>query len=156
MNTYKRCGDAFSRYCALGSHPKCWADNNDCTNYVPSLGSCLNTCSSNTDCPTGLTCGNYPVNVVPLSDYIKPNRDYYSDLEWQLDASAGVGQGTLASRPTTCTPGVAYWATDQNKLYQCTAPNTWNLYYTPYTHPYPLQGVVDAIPPAGPSGLAVN
>jgi hypothetical protein len=24
-------------------------------------------------------------------------------------------------------------------LYKCTAPNTWTLYYTPYTYPHPLQ-----------------
>jgi hypothetical protein len=70
----------------------------------------------------------------------------------------GVGCGTLASRPTTCTTGVGYWATNQScsspltgmvginpttpisgTLYKCTAPNTWTAYYTPYTYPHPLR-----------------
>jgi hypothetical protein len=68
-----------------------------------------------------------------------------------------VGWGTLANRPTTCTAGVAYFATDQGSwntsssnplgvqqngadglLYKCTSTNTWTLYYTPYAYPHPL------------------
>lgn len=72
----------------------------------------------------------------------------------------GIGIGKLADRPTTCTPGVGYWAPDlgnwnstndaraayvlegityyQGVFYKCTAPNTWTLSYTPYTYPHPL------------------
>lgn len=61
---------------------------------------------------------------------------------------SSIGVGFIGSRPATCTTGVAYWATDegswnlsgsggQGQLYKCTAPNTWTLYYTPYTYPYP-------------------
>ncbi len=64
-------------------------------------------------------------------------------------ATIGFGHGTLANRPTTCTTGVGYWATDQGnwnqsgsggqgQLYVCTATNTWTLSYTPYTYPHPL------------------
>ena len=71
--------------------------------------------------------------------------------------NAGVGWGTLANRPTTCTanpvsgtPGVGYFATDQGgwnisgngfgqgELFKCTSTNTWTLGYTPYTYPHPL------------------
>ena len=63
---------------------------------------------------------------------------------WQTAA------GPIASRPTTCTTGVAYWATDEGewdsthagpdgRLYKCTATNTWTLFYTPYTYPHPLR-----------------
>ena len=93
------------------------------------------------------------------------NRDYYPSASGAqtsptspFNGSSGTGWGTLANRPTTCTPGVAYFATDQGSwntstsnpygvqqngadgvLYKCTAPNTWTLYYTPYTYPHPLQ-----------------
>jgi hypothetical protein len=61
----------------------------------------------------------------------------------------GVGHGTLANRPATCTMNTSYWATDQGnwnqsgsgeqgELFVCTATNTWTLYYTPYTYPHPL------------------
>jgi hypothetical protein len=60
----------------------------------------------------------------------------------------GMGHGTLANRPATCTTGVGYWATDQGnwnqsgsgeqgQLYTCTAANTWTVSYTPYTYPHP-------------------
>lgn len=79
--------------------------------------------------------------------------------------ATGVGSGVLASRPSTCTTGVAYWATDQGnwnqsgsggqgELFQCTATNTWTLFYTPYTYPHPLTGSASAgVSPAPPTGL---
>src|SRR3712207_5997854 len=81
-----------------------------------------------------------------------------------FNGTSGTGWGTLENRPTTCTPGVAYFATDQGSwntstsnpygvqqngadgiLYKCTAPDTWTVYYTPYTYPHPLQ--TDGRPP---------
>lgn len=56
-----------------------------------------------------------------------------------FDGSSGVGVGLLAARPATCTTGVGYWATDENKLYRATSTNVWTLYYTPYTYPHPLR-----------------
>lgn len=87
--------------------------------------------------------------------HIKANRDFY-DYTASFDGTSGVGAGTLANRPKTCTPGVAYWATNQSisdltgmvgknpktpiigTLYKCTASNTWTTYYSPYTYPHPL------------------
>ena len=84
------------------------------------------------------------------------NADYYlwcnvSSLSGctSFTGATGTGSGTLASMPSTCTTGVAYWATDQGswntsggggqgELYKCTATNTWTLFYTPYTYPHPL------------------
>jgi len=92
------------------------------------------------------------VNTSPnIPTFIQLNRDYY------LPTS-----GTYANRPGTCNapatnyvaPG--YWATDQNTLYTCTAPNTWTAYYTPYTYPHPLREEADTTPPAAPAGLVVN
>ena len=75
------------------------------------------------------------------------NRDWYTESQNQsaqtsptspFNGTSGVGHGTLANRPTSCTTGVGYWATDQSELYLCTATNTWTASYTPYTYPHPL------------------
>jgi len=75
--------------------------------------------------------------------------------------------------PGTCTVGQGYWKTDaggnwdttngtanDGALYKCTSANQWELYYTPYTYPHPLQlgtgGDTTAKKPAAPSGLSVN
>jgi len=66
------------------------------------------------------------------------NRDFWFQGS-SFNGTTGIGVGPLASRPTTCTIGVAYWATDEGKLYVATATNVWTLYYTPYTYPHPLR-----------------
>lgn len=93
--------------------------------------------------------------------HIVANRDYYqggavaqTSATSPFNGTSGVGFGTVARRPTTCTTGasgggVGYFATDENKLYRCSATNTWTLHYTPYTYPHPLVGggVVRPNPP---------
>jgi hypothetical protein len=75
-----------------------------------------------------------------------------------FNGTVGTGSGTLASRPSTCTQGVGYWATDQGnwnqsgtggqgQLYVCSAANTWTLFYTPFTYPHPLVQSIPAPPP---------
>jgi hypothetical protein len=79
---------------------------------------------------------------------IQENRDFYNQKS-PFDGTAGVGVGKLSNRPKTCTPGVAYWATDEGEwdsthdgpdgqLYVCTARKTWTSYYKPYSYPHPL------------------
>jgi hypothetical protein len=82
--------------------------------------------------------------------HIGANRDFYDhSTATGSSQSDGVRVGPRANRPTSCTPGVAYWAVDEGewnglngatpdgRLYKCTASNTWALYYTPYTYPHP-------------------
>ncbi len=79
---------------------------------------------------------------------IVANRDYYNQ-DPNFNGSSGMGRGPLSSRPSSCTAGVAYWATDQGEwdaghsgpdgqLYKCVSNNSWSLYYTPYVYPHPL------------------
>jgi hypothetical protein len=97
------------------------------------------------------------------------NRDIYTSAgntaqvssSSPFNGTTGTGYGTLANRPSTCTSGVGYWATDQGtwnhsttnargvprngadgQLFKCTATNTWTLHFEPYTYPHPLRGGV--------------
>jgi hypothetical protein len=104
------------------------------------------------------------------------NRDFYAESVNQaaqtsaaspFNGSSGTGHGTLANRPTTCTKGVGYLATDQGswnqsnsaqqgELFVCTAANTWSLYYVPFTYPHPMTtGNADGAPPGPPTTLVV-
>ena len=104
---------------------------------------------------------------------IKVNRDYYVQLpnynepNVTFNGTAGVGQGLLSARPSTCaagpggnTPGVAYWATDANngngELYVCTAANTWTAFYKPYQYPHPLDTDSPQTTSGPPSNLRVT
>ncbi len=108
------------------------------------------------------------------------NRDWYTDNsngspQSQISptspfkGTSGVGFGTLANRPTTCTAQVGYFATDQGnwnqsgngfgqgELYVCTATNIWTLHYTPYTYPHPLlTGSTSGATPNPPTNVAAT
>lgn len=96
-------------------------------------------------------------NVLNDPPEVDENTEFYN-MNASFDGTTGVGCGTLAGRPATCTTGVGYWATTQScsdltgmvgvspttpisgTLYKCTSTNTWTAYYTPYTYPHPLRG----------------
>jgi hypothetical protein len=104
-------------------------------------------------------------------DHVQADRDYYNAVSAQaqisptspFDGTTGMGFGSLANRPPTCTTtseaadaghgGVGYWATDvgnwnggagaeQGRLYLCSSEDTWTEYYEPYRYPHPLRGVL--------------
>jgi hypothetical protein len=124
----------------------------------------------------GSTCNVSPTNApVENTDWFQDNQncEYPNTCP---NITSGIGCGTLAARPATCTSGVGYWATNQScsnltglvganpstpisgTLYRCTTPNIWRAYYTPYTYPHPLRlaDSSDTTPPAAPTGLMVN
>ena len=114
---------------------------------------------------TGGTPGGY---VGSNTGRVIRNREWYqenlnqaaqsnSTTPFDGTTTIGMGYGTLSNRPTTCTKGVGYWATDQGNwntdsttipgtpgstqgaLYLCGAsgwPSTPS--YMPYTYPHPL------------------
>jgi hypothetical protein len=103
-----------------------------------------------------------------LSEHIVQDRDWYTQTR-RFDGASGVGVGPISSRPSKCTTGVGYWATDEGEwnsrnagadgqFYRCTATNTWTLHYIPFQYPHPLQGVeAGEAPTAGaPKGGAIG
>lgn len=111
------------------------------------------------------SCSSAPFFATSPQNDLIANRDWYEPAS-PFTGATGTGTGTLASRPSTCTTGVGYWATDQGtwnvsgsgpqgQLYVCSATNTWSLYYTPYTYPHPLVGN-NPTPPPPPVGPATS
>src|SRR4029077_8475400 len=106
------------------------------------------------------THANTVVDLVAETDgvttFVAPNRDIFTEPSpaGSFNGTVGVGFGTLAARPATCTHsnatfptlpadgtngGVGYFATDvgsQGTLYRCSATNTWTVQYAPYTYPH--------------------
>ena len=127
------------------------------------------------NCTTSLRClggsnqisatvyNNFSATTDYTTQHIVQNRDFYDaqSTGCTTNQTTGVCIGLLSARATSCTTGVAYWATDQGlqgTLYQCGSGNGWNTFYSPYTYPHPLLnvsvgGAAKAAKP--PTGLAV-
>lgn len=109
------------------------------------------------NCGTAIPCtgtSDQRTPVVDISDSfndLAANRDWYDSVS-PFNGKVGIGVGLLSGRPATCTAGVAYWATDEKTLYQCTG-NAWTTYYTPFTYPHPL---VAGDGPQAPGGLTAT
>ncbi len=125
------------------------------------------------DYPTGG--GGLNAGVETLTSHMVANSEYYAEVSKNAQTSStspfngttGTGYGTLARRPTTCTVGVGYWATDQGswntynstqegELFVCMSTNTWTMKYQPYTYPHPLTAggtLGTGAPPSPPTDL---
>jgi len=128
-----------------------------------------------------LTNASNASGVHSFSGRVIRNRDFYTENTNQAaqtsstspfdgtTSTTGIGHGTLADRPTSCTPssnggsvGTAYWETDHNQLDFCIAANTWSATgtspssYVPYSYPHPLisGGSVGNNAPNPPTGLS--
>jgi len=103
--------------------------------------------------------------IAPSNDpYLKRNREVFltnptPDTFCAAGGAActkGVGRGAESLKPGNCSntdfpasfPATAYWATDTNRLWQCTGTNAWAIYYVPYAYPHPLQGLITITAPA--------
>jgi hypothetical protein len=106
--------------------------------------------------------GAMDVSNSGLDTWLGENRDWYDQVS-SFDGTSGVGVGAIGDRPATCTPGVAYWATDEGEwnakedgfdgqLYKCTAANTWTLNYLPCPYPHPWTTGGEPPPPVGGTG----
>jgi hypothetical protein len=107
------------------------------------------------------------------SGMLTDNVDYYQQFgqygePGSFNGTKGVGQGLLSERPSTCTEGVGYWATDvgnwnhsggggQGALYICGATG-WpsSPSYVPYQYPHPLQTSMSSPSIAPPKNLTVT
>ena len=99
--------------------------------------------------------------------YIEDRDFYATESSCTGTQTSGVCVGTWASRPTVCTEGVGYWATDMGEwnsnsagndgaLYVCNDSNTYVLNYTPYTYPHPLRGEAEVVPANAIQGVTIN
>lgn len=126
--------------------------------------------------PTAILCPSYVANILApglTSSHVVQlemnqtlrylqNRDFYNETLNQaansgcpgsctpFSGTSGVGHGVFAQRPSTCTTGVGYFATDlgtwntsgngfgQLQFFKCTSANTWTLTWEPAPYPNPL------------------
>jgi hypothetical protein len=128
-----------------------WGNYSGSSTIVPAVVTTPGTCDA--------------TETTKMNQQIVENRNFFNGTD-NFNGTSGIGTGALNSRPATCTVGVGYWATDQGSwnqsgnggqgvLYQCTATNTWTVYYTPYTYPHPLAGGGES-PPVVPVIIGVT
>lgn len=148
-------------------------------NYLP-MYAWNNTLSTGAQVLLNVPDGGYGTPPGPdfQPNHLQNNRDYFNAVSASaqttttspFNGTTGMGYGTLAHRPPTCTTstetafghgaaGVGYFATDVGTLgtlFTCSATNTWTSLYTPYTYPHPLVGGGTAAITYSISGMTVT
>lgn len=100
-------------------------------------------------------------------DIIVPNEDVFEEVA-SFDGTRGVGIGTKTEMGaiTPVTDNVGFWVTDEGSWHEYN-PGTsgqlykwnglaWELYYTPYQYPHPLNDGVSEFPPSAPISLSIS
>ena len=94
-------------------------------------------------------------HLISDRDYFVPASGIQTNNQTPFNGSTGMGWGTLANRPPSCSValtdaadagngGVGYFATDkgpQGTLYRCARPGQWVIHYQPFTYPHPLTAI---------------
>ena len=93
-----------------------------------------------------------PNHLVGDRDFYLPASGVQTAPTSPFNGTTGMGWGTKANRPTTCSTGatdaadagsggVGYFATDKGPmgtLYRCATTNNWVVHYQPFIYPHPL------------------
>ncbi len=173
-----------SNYLSVASANSSWQDgrfgimitsgtgSGQCANITGGTSTQYNVSPNWTTIPDSTS--HYSINADWQYNGLLENVNFFNDQTPNFNGTVGCGCGPLSSRPSTCTVGVGYWATNQTctqvssancgphpsaplsgTFYKCTATNTWTSYYTPYTYPHPLRvsGPVADSPPSAPPAV---
>lgn len=170
----RACNTETLMHCSAGSHQVCSGDY-DC----PS-GTCVITCSSNSDCPVGVdgtaTClsnvdqvnGGSDSSGYPCRDqtgwgqeYGAGGRNQYPSPVYWWNNGSNTACATGGSCPNPVAPNdvAKYFLLNRdyclhNPSTACGSKSDWS--YIPYAYPHPLQGGDDNTAPMAPTGLTVN
>lgn len=110
-----------------------WGNTGDGNYLTPSVQD-FNDADSDSCVSHGVTVG-----LGNASTYIQNDREYYVDTGAYTSGAITSGIKSGTGVPSMgCTVGVGFWSASQNTLYKCTATNTWNPLWTPFTYPHPL------------------
>lgn len=138
------CRDQIGR--SSGDNPNGHTGDNQVFSPMYSWNNKLNGSEAAVTVTWDVDCSRNLEHLVVNRDFLNGKATAQTSPTSPFNGTTGVGYGTLANRPTTCTTssesggGVAYWATDTNTLYRCSATNAWTVHYRPYTYPHPLRG----------------
>jgi hypothetical protein len=161
--------------CSKDGQPQHPNDTYVWTNRKSYNGALLTVFLGSNDCDNSVSTNTDPCTDLAHGYSINENDEWHQDAT-SFDGTSGIGCGSALPTPWSCTPGVAFWVTDQSCaditafvgssatiingiLYKCTSANTWTSYYTPYSYPHLLRGGTSyavTVSNAGPGVAGAN